>query len=497
MSVENLGNVMLVASTVLLVAIGAVRFSVGLGFPSLLVYLGLGLALGKTFVFNDAELAGAVGYIALIAILAEGGLTTRWRNIRQSVLPAALLSTVGTGVSLVVVAFFAHLLLDYDLQTALLIGAILASTDAAAVFSVLRGVPLPKRLVGILEAESGFNDAPVVIMVIALTEQALGTAHNSILVLITSAVIELALGVAVGLVVGRYGAELLRRVALPASGLYPIAVIGLIAFSYGLTVALHGSGFLAVYLTALVLGNVRLPHGAAVRGFAEGIGWVAQIGLFVLLGLLATANRLPEQLVPAIVIGLVLLLIARPLSVLASVSWFKVPLRDQFFLSWAGLRGAVPIVLATVPLSRGLAGSTDLFDLVFVLVLVFTLVQGPTLPWVARKLGLTQQVVSSDLDVESSPLGALEADVIQVHVGEHSRLHGVELFELRLPRGANVTLVVRDGESFVPTPNTTLRHHDQLIVVTSAGVREAAQRRLESVSRDGRLAGWRTEPNPR
>ncbi len=490
MGVDQLGDVLLLSSAVLLVAISAVRLSVRLGLPSLMVYLALGVVLGEYTTFENAELTGALGYAALVAILAEGGLTTRWEAIRPTVVPTALLSTVGTVVSIAVTGVVAHVVLSLSWQQAFLVGAVLSSTDAAAVFSVLRTVPLPRRLVGMLEAESGFNDAPVVIAVVALTSQALGENEHSWWVIAAEAVTELMIGAAVGVVVGRYGAEAIRRVALPASGLYPIAVLGLIAFAYGTSVTLHGSGFLAVYLAALVLGNVRLPHGAAVRGFAEGLGWIAQIGLFVLLGLLAHPGRLAGQLVPAVMVGLLLLFLARPLSVLSTVSWFRIPLREQAFLSWAGLRGAVPIVLATVPLSRGLPGSTELFDLVFVLVVVFTLVQGPPLPWVARRLGLSSEVSATQLDLESQPLGALNADVIQVRVGPTSRLHGVEIFELRLPQRANITLVVRDGEPFVPTGNTMLRHGDDLIVVSAAAVRDAAEKRLDEVSRGGKMAGW-------
>ncbi len=500
MSVDELGGLLLFSSAVLLVAIGAVRLSVRLGLPSLLVYLALGVAIGESglgVAFEDAALTGVLGYLALVLILAEGGLTTRWEMIRPTVAAAAVLSTVGTVTSIVVTAGAAHWLFGLAWQQALLVGAIVSSTDAAAVFSVLRAVPLPSRLVGLLEAESGFNDAPVVIAVVALTSQALGEAELTWWMLALSAIAELAIGAGVGLAVGRFGAEGLRRVALPASGLYPIAVLGLVAFAYGAATTLHGSGFLAVYLSALVLGNVRLPHGAAVRGFAQGLGWIAQIGLFVLLGLLASPTRLPAQLIAAVGIGLVLLLVARPASVLVSVSWFRIPWREQAFLSWAGLRGAVPVVLATVPWSRSLPGSEQLFDLVFVLVVVFTLVQGPALPWVSRRLGLGSDLTATDLDVESSPLGALDADVIQVRIGPTSHLHGVEVFELRLPQRANVTLVARDGKQFVPGPNTVLRHGDDLIVVTAAAVRARAERRLAEVSRDGKLAGWLRRPKPR
>ena len=223
---------------------------------------------------------------------------------------------------------------------------------------------------------------------------------------------------------------------------------------------------------------------------------MAQIGLFVLLGLLASPSRLSAHALEAVVVGVVLLLVARPVSLFLTVTWFRVPWREQAFLSWAGLRGAVPIVLATIPLAARLPGSERVFDLVFVLVVLLTAVQGPTLPFMARLLRIGAGVTAVDLDVESSPLGALDADVIHVKVGPTSLLHGVEVFELRLPDSANVTLVVRGDESFVPGPTTPLRHGDDLIVVTAAAVRAVAERRLREVSDHGRLAGWAHRPVP-
>ena len=210
----------------------------------------------------------------------------------------------------------------------------------------------------------------------------------------------------------------------------------------------------------------------------------------MLLGLLASPARLGHQILPALGLGLVLLLLARPLSVVVSLTPFRMPWREQAFLSWAGLRGAVPVVLATVPVTMGVPGIRWLFDLVFVLVVVFTLVQAPTLPLLARWLRLGTGVSTRDLDVEASPLEELHADVLHVRIGEDSKLHGVEVFELRLPEGAQVTLVVRDGEGLVPAPSTVLRHGDDLLVVTTAKVRDKAERRIRAVSRHGRLAGW-------
>ena len=493
MAIEQLDLALLLGSAVLLAAVVAVRLSSWTGLPSLLVYLALGLVVGEGGLgleFDDAELTATLGYAALVLILAEGGLTTRWTTIRPAVVPAAVLATLGTLVSVAVAGGAAHLLLGMDWEIALLLGAVISVTDAAAVFSVLRRVPLPPRLVGMLEAESGFNDAPVVILVLALTEAAGGHSSHGWPFLVAEAVAELVIGAAMGLAVGWLGGHALRRLALPSSGLYPITVLALVGGAYGAAAVAHGSGFLSTYLAALVLGNFRLPHGAAVRGFAEAFGWLAQIGLFVLLGLLAAPSRLPGELWAAVVIGLVLLLVARPLSVFVAVGPFRVPWREQVFLSWAGLRGAVPVVLATIPVAADVPGATGVFDLVFVLVVVFTLVQAPSLPWVARRLGLTGSVATVGLDVESSPLGALGADVLEVHVGPASRLHGVEIFELRLPEGANVTLVLREDEAFVPERRTMLRHGDTLIVVTSAQVRDATEDRLRAVSQGGKLSGW-------
>ncbi|QGN59075.1 potassium/proton antiporter [Nostocoides sp. HKS02] len=494
-TLHDLTSALLVGSVVLLVSVAAVRLSVKSGLPSLLIYLAIGLALGESGLginFDSAQLTQVLGYAALILILSEGGLSTRWEGIRRSVGPAAVLSTVGVLVSVGVVALAARYVLHLNWDNALLVAAILSSTDAAAVFSVLRRVPLPRRITGMLEAESGFNDAPVVILVTALAARSADGGHaESWAILALKAVLELGVGAAIGLAVGWLGGQFMRRAAGGSSGLFSIGVVALTVLAYAVAASAHTSGFIACYLAALVLGNLRLPHRAAVQGLSTALGWLAQIGLFVLLGLLASPDRMAGQVVPAIVIGLVLLLVARPLSVLFSVAPFRIGWRDQVFLSWAGLRGAVPVVLATVPLTVGAKGIDWIFELVFVLVVVFTLIQGPTLPWMARRLGIAEDYQSLDLAVESTPLEEMGAEMLQVTVGEASRLHGVEIFELRLPVGANVTLVVRGDGAFVPVANTAIRRGDQLLIVTTAESRTRAEKRVRAVSQHGRLAGWK------
>lgn len=494
MTLDDLTRVLLIGSVVLLVAVAAVRLSVRSGLPSLLIYLGIGLALGNAgagIQFDSPGVTRVLGYAALVLILAEGGLTTSWSNIKDAVAPAALLSTVGVAVSVLVVAVAAHALLPLSWTISLLMGAVVTSTDAAAVFAVLRNVPLPKRLSGMLEAEAGFNDAPVVILVVAFAAQGVpGAPSQGPITLLWHAVVELGGGAVVGVAVGWLGGQLLKRVAGGSSALFSIGVVTLTVLAYALGSAVAVSGFLATYLSALVLANTGLPNRTSFQSFGQALGWIAQIGLFVMLGLLADPARLGGQLVAAVVIGLVLLLVARPLSVIASTVWFRISWRDRAFLSWAGLRGAVPVVLATVPLTTGTPDTEWIFDLVFMLVVIFTLVQAPTLGWVARRLGLAEQVLSVDIDLESTSLVEIGADVVQVKVGEGSRLHGVAVFELRLPRGSNVTLIVRGGEGFVPGAHTTIRHGDQLLVVTTSKVRRRTEARIREVSQGGRLAGW-------
>ncbi|MBO3751492.1 potassium/proton antiporter [Streptosporangiaceae bacterium NEAU-GS5] len=488
---------LLLSAAIVIAAIASVRVAHRTGLPSLLIYLGIGLLIGESGLgiqFENAELAQQLGLIALAVILAEGGLTTNWGHVRQAVPSALVLATVGVVVSINVLAVCAYALLDLDWHTALLLGAILASTDAAAVFSVLRTLPLPPRLAGILEAESGFNDAPTVIVVVALSaaQQAMPTVWEVII----TAVYELAIGAAVGLAIGPLAAYLLRSVALPASGLYPIAVMAVAFLAYSGAAWVHASGFLAVYVATLILGNSRLPHRAATRGFAEGTAWLAQIGLFVMLGMLASPSELTTAIVPGLVAGTALVLAARPLSVIVSALLVRLARidrlgwREQVFLSWAGLRGAVPIVLATIPWADGLNGAKGLFNEVFVIVIVFTVVQGPTLPYMARLLGLGGEGEARDLDVEAAPLEELNADLLQIRIPRGSLMHGVEIFELRLPKDAAITMVVRDGSSFVPAGDTRLRAEDQLLVVTTAAMRDRVERRLRAVSRRGKLAGW-------
>jgi len=484
---------LLIGAAVLLVAVIAVRLSARVGLPSLVAYLLIGMAIGEPGLgiqFENADLTRVLGFCALVLIIAEGGLTTRWSVVRPVMPAAAFLATVGVLVSAAIVGVLLHLVLAMSWELAFLYGAVLSSTDAAAVFSTLRRLQIKPRLTAVLEAESGMNDAPAVILVVALSMLArgehLGPWWQQVLLMI----FELVAGAVIGLLVGLVGGYALRRFALPSAGLYPLAAVGLTVFAYALGTTAHASGFLAVYVAGVVLGNSKIPHRQAVLGFADGVAWLGQIGLFVLLGLLASPLRLPAAILPALLVGIILVLLARPISVALSVTWFKFGWRDQAFLSWAGLRGAVPIVLATIPLSLDVPGSQRLFDVVFVLVVVYTVLQGGTIAPAARWLRVTSPYQPTELLVETAPLDRMQADLLELSIHAGSQMAGVYVDELRLPPGAVVTLVLRDGVGFVPDPRTRLRAGDNLLIVATADVRDVAERRLRAISRRGRLARW-------
>jgi cell volume regulation protein A len=493
--VHQLDTFLLVGAGVTLLAILAVRVSSRAGLPSLLLYLLMGVALGQNGIgirFNDAEVAHALGFAALAVILADGGLSTSWREVRPSMRLGLSLATLGVAVSVTIVALGAHYLMGLSWQLSVLLGAVTSPTDAAAVFSVLRGLPLSPRLVGVLEAESGLNDAPTVVLVTLISTGAV--ADHGVPYALGVILFELVVGVLVGLAVGFGGAWLMRRAALPSSGLYPLAVLCLALLAYAASAEVHASGFAAIYVAALILGNSDLPHRSATRSFAEGVAWLAQIGLFVMLGLLLTPSRItPSTIAIAVAGGLLLTFVARPVTVWVSSVVQPMPWHETAFVSWAGLRGAVPIVLATIPLAEEVTDSQRLFDIVFVIVVISTLLTGPTLPVVAKRLRVTRRSEPRSLDLEVAPLERVAADMLQVTISPVSRLHGVEVGELRLPPGSSVSMVVREGQAIVPERRTVLRHGDDLLVVTPRGQREPTVQRLRTVSAHGRLGRWLDE----
>ncbi len=492
MTPDQFGLVALLGSAVLIVAVTGVRLTGRLGVPGLLLYLGIGLLLGAVLpgdVMVEPNIAIVVGFGALVLILAHGGLTTSLDDFRPVIMPSLVLATVGVAVSLAIVALPLILLLDVDPQVAILLAAALSATDAAAVFAVLRHINVSTRLRTLLEGESGLNDAPVVVLVTVVASGSLQGAPWLVPIVV---VVQLLIGGVVGVGVGFATRWTLQRLALPAIGLYPIAAIAMLVLAFGLADFAQSSGFMAVYVAAVILGSAQdLPHRRAVIGFSDGLSWLAEIGLFVMLGLLAQPERLPASIGIALVATVVLVAVARPVSALISLAPFRWPIREVGFVSLAGLRGAVPIIFAAIPLGLGMPGAEVIFDVTLIVVLILTMLQSPALPWIARILRITVPAEPAALSVDVAPLDDLDAAVLGIDIDAECRLIGVYVGELPLPEGAVASLLIRGDRALPVDSETRLRSGDRLIVVASAQVRSVTERRLRELSRGGRLGGWK------
>ncbi len=384
---------LLISSVLLLLSILAWKVSNRLGIPALLLFLAIGMLAGSDgpggIYFDNAFVAQSVGVVALAFILFAGGLDTQWKTVRPALGAALVLSTLGVLLTAVVVAIFALFILHFSFLDGLLLGAIISATDAAAVFSVLgaRSLKLSGKLLPLLELESGMNDPMAVFLTIGLTSL-LTNPQESVFTVIVLFVQQMGVGAICGLLLGCGVILLISRLKLDEEGLYPVLTIALVLFTYGLTATLGGSGFLAVYLVGLLLGNSSVQRVDRLTRFHDGLAWLMQIGMFLVLGLLIFPSRLPAVIVSGLLITGVAVFIARPVSVLIVLLPVKMSLREKLFVSWVGLRGAVPIVLATFPLLADLHNASFLFDLVFFVVFASVLLQGTSVPLVAKWLGV-------------------------------------------------------------------------------------------------------------
>ncbi len=466
----SINTEILLAALLLLLGIASSKFSARLGMPVLLLFLAVGMLAGSEGLgripFEDYGLANAVGSVALALILFDGGLRTSIEAVRASWRPALALSTVGVLVTSGITGLVAAVVLGLPLLHGMLLGCIVGSTDAAAVLSVLRssGLRLPEKLSATLEVESGSNDPMAIFLTLGLVGFITGEA-TSAGQLVLLFILQLSVGAAVGIGVGRGAAWLTNRINLDAPGLYPLLVLsfGLLAFS--LASELQGSGFLAVYIAGITLGNSSLVFRRGICLFHDTVAWFGQIVLFVMLGLLSFPSRLAAVAVDGLLIALALVFVARPLAVASLLAPFKFRLRELAFLSWGGLKGAVPITLATFPLLAGVAQSSLLFDVVFFVVLVSALVQGWSLPVVAKRLGIGEPAdPAPPVSVEVHSLRHLDGDIVRYTVTPSAPVAGKVLRELALPNGVAITLVVRNGEIIIPRGRTVLHPGDHAFV---------------------------------
>jgi len=459
-------------AVLLLLSVLVSKISDRFGIPTLLLFLVLGMLTGSDgpggIYFDNPAIAQFVGIVALVFILFSGGLSTNWRHIAPVLKHGLVLSTAGVALTTLMMTVFAHGVLGFSVVNGLLLGAIVSSTDAAAVFAILRaqGLHLKSQLRSLLELESGSNDPMAVFLTIGVV-QLLTLPTTQVTDLLLLFVLQMSIGALVGYAVGKAAPWLINQLRLGHEGLYPVLTLALAILTYGLTSMVYGNGFLAVYIAGLVLGNHDFIHKRSLLRFHDGVAWIMQIVMFLTLGLLVFPSRLPAVFGIGLLSAIWLMLVARPVSVFASLTLSRFDWRDKTFLSWAGLRGAVPIVLATYPLIAGIPQAELFFDIVFFVVLTSVLLQGTSLPFVARWLRVdTPPLPRRVYPLEYSPVGGLKSELRDLLIPPESDFVGQAIVELGLPAAFLIVLVAREGEFIVPTGALELHAGDTLLVLS-------------------------------
>ncbi len=466
----QLETMLIIVGLLLAAGVVASKISARSGVPALLLFMGLGMLAGSEgpggITFDEPLVAQGVGIVALAFILFAGGVDTRWRDVRPVLGSGLLLSTVGVAVTAGVTGAVATVVLDLPWAVGLLVGAIVSSTDAAAVFSVLRSrsIGLRGRLRPVLELESGSNDPMAILLTIGLIEWITldGVGPARAVWLLAG---QLLLGLVGGLVVAGLLVLVLRRFHLEQQGLYPVLTVAAVVLTYAVTAEVGGSGFLAVYVAGLIVGSADVAHKRRLEDFHDAVAWFMQIVLFLALGLLVFPTQLPAVAGPAVVILLALMLLARPLAVLVCLprGW---SLPERGLIAWVGLRGAAPILLATFPMVAGVDAAGTIFDVVFFVVLLSVLIQGTTIPPVARRLGVDAPLSPAQpLAVEAVHQDVTDLELVELEVGEHAPAAGRRILELDLPEQALIVLLTRGDDRAIPQGTTKLAAGDGLVVL--------------------------------
>jgi cell volume regulation protein A len=454
------------------------RFTARIGIPIALGFIAVGVLAGSEGLgrirFEDYTFAFRAGVVALVLILFDGGLNTPPSTLRPVAAPSLALATIGVVTTAGILATFAHFGGDVAWPIALLIGSVVSSTDAAAVFATLRGsgITLKPRVGRMLEAESGLNDPVAVILTLSLTTYVLSRSiqnGSSMWMLPAIAAFEIIVGGLIGWIAGTLAGKLIARVRLESAGLYPVLTLAIALAVFGVTTLIHGSGFMAVYVAGSVLaGTEQLPHRPAILRVHDAFAWLAQIGMFLVLGLLAFPTRLAAAAVPGLALAVVLTLIARPVAVALCLAPFRYAFRETLFVSIVGLRGAVPVVLATIPVMAGVPGGRRIFDVVFFIVVVNTIMPGTVVSWLARKLGMVGQTTpepAATILVESNE--PIHSSLRSYFVDNALSVCGVPLADIPFPEGTAVTMIVRGASLLVADGATRLETGDHVYVLAS------------------------------
>jgi cell volume regulation protein A len=487
------GQFLLIAGVLLVGALGSAVVAERLRLPALLLFLLVGMALGSDgaglLAFDNYEVARRIGTIALALILFEGGLSSGLAKIRPVLGPALRLAVGGTAITALTAGLAASALFGLSPLKGLLLGSILASTDTAAVFGLIRGSTLRARLARTLEGEAGFNDPVAVLLVVGFIEW-IQRPDYGIVDMLALFGKEILIGTICGLLVGGLASEAFRRTRLPAAGLYPVASFAVAALSFGAAATLGGSGFLAIYLAGLLLADADIPGRQTIAIFHDGVAWVAQVALFVTLGLLVFPSQLGGAIGQALLLWLVLVVGARPLAVLASTAFDRFSTAERVVLTAAGLRGGVAVVLATFPVTSGISGSLQFFNVVFVAVFLSTLVQGPMFEPLARNLELTVNAPPLPRPLaDFGTIRGLGAEVLEFSVLAGDGVVGRLVSELALPKEVALTVIVRGSEAVPPRPGTRIKAGDTLYLLARAEV----ERQLRQLFEKWRDPVW--DPN--
>jgi cell volume regulation protein A len=490
-----LAAIFLSVAVLLVLSVAASKISDRFGVPVLLVFLIIGMLAGSEgfggIYFDNAAAAQGIGLFALAVILFSGGLDTEWESIRGVIKESLTLATLGVLLTALILGYAAHLILGISLLEGLLIGAITSSTDAAAVFALLRsqGVRLMPKIASLLEFESGSNDPMAVFLTIGMIQLILnpGQSWTSLILLFLQ---QMVIGGIFGILFGRLLLFLINRLRLGYEGLYPVLALGVLLLAFALTTYLQGSGILASYLLGLVLGKADFLHKRSLTRFYDGMAWLLQVVMFLTLGLLVFPSRLIAVAVPGIILASILMLIARPIAVWLCLIPFRQTAREKHFISWVGLRGAVPIILATYPRLAGLDQDGLIFNIVFFVVVSSVLVQGTGIPRMARWLKVDDRSPEEyRYPLETAPLRGWRGVLKEAVVPEGSPLAGKAIYEVRLPKNYLVVLIARGEEFVIPNGSVVLQANDRLLGLARAETHQKVIELIECPAAEGESPG--------
>ncbi|WP_028781855.1 potassium/proton antiporter [Thalassobacillus devorans] len=480
-------QIILLIALLLVISVVVTKFSSRLGVPSLVLFILVGMLVGSDGLdivyFDNPELAQTIGVISLVIILFEGGMQTKWGGMKKVLAPSITLATIGVVLTTSIVAVFVKYILGASWLEAFLIGSIVGSTDAAAVFAVLKGKNIRHKLEDTLEAESGTNDPMAVFLTITFI-QLLTEESTSVFGLIGLFFWQMGLGAVVGVVLGYIASYSLNRINLDSSGLYPLFAISFALLSYSVSSLLQASGLLAVYVTAVVIGNAELAYRYSILRFNEGFGWMAQILMFVILGLFVFPSEVftSDIMLRGLLISLILMFVARPAAVYLVLAFFRFTYKEKMLISWAGLRGAVPIVLSIFPMLAEVENSQMIFNIVFFIVLTSALVQGASITWLAEKLSLVSDKLSNPIhSLELISVGRANVEIIEFDVSDNNRITGEKLEDIQLPDKALINAIIRNGDIITPYGQTRILAGDTLYVTVSKQVKKQVQQVLKDV----------------